>query len=176
LTDGYELRTTPGKGEGIFATQQFKRSDIVMVGVIEKTFSKNHSHASQIGEHKFALHAGSIRMVNHSCEPNCGIVVNESGGHDFVAMGDINIGDEISFDYAMRNYRVDYFPPLCMCGSDLCRGEITGWTALPADTKAKYQGFVPPYILELDARDARAGESDPVSPARGDVVESSVPA
>ena len=55
-----------------------------MVGVIKEALNGNHSHASQIGENEYVLHAGLITKVNHSCDPNCGIRVNETGAHDFV--------------------------------------------------------------------------------------------
>ncbi len=147
---GYELRETPGKGEGIFATKNFQPGDLVMVGRIEKFVDKNNSHASQIGLHTHVMHAGLISKVNHSCEPNCGIRVNETGGHDFVAFKPIKVGDEITFDYAMRNYSVDYFGEQCRCGSTQCRGKITGWKDLPEQKKQEYQGFIAPYLLEMD--------------------------
>ena len=152
MKDGFELRGTDGKGEGIFATRSFKTREIVMVGKIEKVLDGNHSHASQIGENKYVLHAGSISKVNHSCDPNCGISVNETGAHDFVAIRDIIANEEITFDYAMRNYGVGFFPKQCGCGSKGCRGKITGWKDLPAERKKKYEGFVAPYLLELDAK------------------------
>ncbi len=70
MKNGFELRVTDGKGEGILATRSFKASEIVMVGIIEKELERNHSHASQIGVNKYVLHAGSISKVNHSCDPN----------------------------------------------------------------------------------------------------------
>jgi len=89
--------------------------------------------------------------VNHSCGPNCGIRVNETGAHDFVAFRDIRAGEELTFDYAMRNYSVDHFPPRCMCGAPQCRGKITGYKSLPEETPKAYEGFVAPYLLEIDA-------------------------
>ena len=77
-----------------------------MVGVIEAELDHNHSHASQLSEKRFVLHGGLIAKVNHSCEPNCGIHLNASGAHDFVARQPITAGQEIIFDYAMRNYTV----------------------------------------------------------------------
>ena len=109
MKTGFELRGTSEKGEGIFATKSFKVGDIVMVGVIKEALNRNHSHASQIGENEYVLHAGLISKVNHSCDPNCGIRVNETDAHDFVAMRNICVNEEITFDYAMRNYGVDYF-------------------------------------------------------------------
>ncbi len=152
MKDGFELRNTSGKGEGIFATQSFKGGDIVMVGVIKEALNGNHSHASQIGENKYVLHAGLIIKLNHSCSPNCGIKVNETGAHDFVAIKGIRVNEEITFDYAMRNYIIDYFPKTCMCGSKKCRGKITGWKDLPDEKKEEYEGFVAPYLLRLDAK------------------------
>ncbi|MGB3636479.1 MAG: SET domain-containing methyltransferase [Rivularia sp. (in: cyanobacteria)] len=152
MKDGFELRDVDGKGEGIFATRTFKPGETVMVGRFEKILDENHSHASQIGENKFALHAGMISKVNHSCDSNCGIKINETGAHDFVARKDISVGEELSFDYAMRNYTVNYFPPKCMCGSKECRGRITGWKDLSASRKKQYEGFVAPYLLELDVK------------------------
>jgi hypothetical protein len=52
----------------------------------------------------------------------------------------------------MRNYGIDYFPKQCMCGSEKCRGIITGWKGLPSEKKKEYEGFVAPYLLELDVK------------------------
>ncbi|MCZ6503471.1 MAG: SET domain-containing protein-lysine N-methyltransferase [Gammaproteobacteria bacterium] len=123
-----------------------------MVGVIKEVLNGNHAHASQVGENEYVLHAGLITRVNHSCDPNCGIRVNETGAHDFVAIRNISINEEIVFDYAMRNYGVDYFPKQCMCGSKRCRGRITGWKDLPDEQKKEYEGLVAPYLLELAAK------------------------
>jgi hypothetical protein len=149
---GVELRGTPQKGEGLFATKSFKLGDIVMVGVIKEVLSKNHSHASQIGEHTHVLHDGLISKMNHCCEPNCGIRVNATGAHDFVAMMDIDINEETTFDYAMRNFNIDHFPKKCLCGAKNCRGQVTGWKDLGTDRKIAYEGFVAPYLLELDEK------------------------
>lgn len=153
MTEGFELRITPGKGEGVFATRSFQAGETVMVGVIQEFLDCNHSHASQIAENTYVFHAGLVPKVNHSCEPNCGIRVNESGAHDFVAMREILPGEEITFDYAMRNYSIDHFDRLCQCGAKSCRGRITGWKDLPSATKKKYTGFIAPYLLDLEQKD-----------------------
>src|SRR6202040_4053034 len=85
MSGGYELQRTDARGEGVFATRSFRVGETVMTGVIEAELDRNHSHASQLSEKRFVLHGGLIAMVNHSCEPNCGIHLNASGAHDFVA-------------------------------------------------------------------------------------------
>lgn len=76
--------------------------------------------------------------------------LNESGACDFIARKPIGEGDEITFDYAMRNYLIEHFPGRCLCGSDQCRGSITGWKDLSGEQKARYGGLVVPYLLEID--------------------------
>lgn len=150
---GYKLSQSAEKGEGVYATEEFHENDVVMIGEFqEMSLKRNHSHASQIGESQFAFHAGFISKVNHSCSPNCGIKVNATGAHDFVAMKTIEVGDEITFDYAMRNYCIEYFLKQCCCGSESCRGSITGWKDLPESFKSDYVGFVAPYLIEMDIK------------------------
>jgi len=150
MNQGYELRITEGKGEGVISCKDFQRGQLVMKGKIEKDLEKSTSHSSQIDRKRHVLHAGLISKVNHSCHPNCGIRVNETGAHDFVAFRDICTGEELTFDYAMRNYSVDHFLPRCTCGAPQCRGKITGWKSLHEETKKAYEGFVAPYLLEID--------------------------
>lgn len=152
MNTGYELLGTPDKGEGVFATKPFRCDDVVMVGVIKERVDENHSHASQIGEFDHVVHDGLISKVNHSCDPNCGVRVNPSGAHDFIARRAIKADEEITFDYAMRNYSIDFFPSNCACGSLRCRGTVTGWKDLPPRRKQDYTGFIAPYLLDLDAR------------------------
>ncbi|MCX5604853.1 SET domain-containing protein [Streptomyces phaeochromogenes] len=164
VNDGYELQRTDAKGEGVFATRSFQVGKTVMVGVIDRDLDHNHSHASQVGEKQFVLHGGLIPKVNHSCEPNCGIRLNASGAHDLIARRPITAGQEITFDYAMRNYSVDHFAAHCQCGSPRCRDRITGWKDLPAERKADYHGFVAPYLTDIDNQPAteQAGQVAPI--------------
>ena len=152
MTSGIELRAVPMKGDGVFATRPFASGDTVLVGHIEKRLSRNHSHASQIGEHEFVFHGGLISKFNHSCDPNCGIRLNAFGGHDFIAMRDIKANEEATFDYAMRNNTIDHFPARCTCGKKACRRSVTGWQDLPQIRKDQYAGFVAPYLIEMDAK------------------------
>ena len=145
-----EVRTTPGRGEGVFALRAFEPGETVMVGILETSGIKNHSHASQIGKNKFGFHSGLSSKLNHSCDPNCGIHLNASGGHNFVAMRDMAMDEEATYDYAMRNFTIEHFPDNCSCGKDICRHSITGWKDLPEARKNAYRGFAAPYLIEMD--------------------------
>jgi hypothetical protein len=146
---GYELRATPGKGEGVFATRNFKRGDLVLRGTVLKVAEKNTSWTTQVGINKYILRGGLAPKVNHSCSPNVGYRDNAEGGMDYFAFQDIECGEEIVGDYAMGNYVVDHMPE-CLCGSVKCRRVIIGWRDLPEETKRGYEGFHASYLTELD--------------------------
>ena len=148
---GYELCTPEGgKGGGVRATRGFQVGETVMVGVLEGEVPSNDSHATQVSRTRWARHGGLGPKVNHSCSPNCGVELNGTGACNFVARRSISKGEEITFDYAMRNYSIEHFPGGCLCGADICRGSVTGWKDLPAERKDAYEGLVAPYLLEID--------------------------
>lgn len=152
MTIDFELRSTPESGEGVFSIRSFQKGEIVMVGTIKCFVDQNNSHASQIAEAVYVIHDGLMPKCNHSCDPNCGIKVNATGAHDLVAIRSINVGEEITYDYSMRNYNIEYFPEECRCGSPKCRKKITGWKDLPEEKKAEYKPFSAPYLLEIDRK------------------------
>ena len=149
------LKNSKDRGSGVFSKNSYIVGEVVMKGVIEKIEYINHVGVSQMGENEYFAPIGLMALVNHSCDPNCGIKLNETGAQDYVAMKDIPSGEEITFDYAMQNYKIDHFPVSCQCGSSDCRGSIGGWVDLPQDKRVKYESFVAPYLLELDKKKSK---------------------
>ena len=146
-----EIKKTVSKGNGVFAVKAFKIGDIVLIKRIAKECTGNNPHATQYGIDRFVLHDEVSTNLNHSCDSNCGINVNEAGTHLLVARKDIAEGEEITLDYAMENYTIEFFPPQCMCGSPNCRGKITGWKDLTKEKKEEYRPWAAPILFELDA-------------------------
>jgi uncharacterized protein len=149
--EGVELhRDADGKGDAVLATRSFAVGDTVMVGFLTGPLTSNDSHATQVGPNSWARHGGLGPIVNHSCDPNCGVRLNDEQAFDFVARRPIGVGQELTFDYAMRNFTIDHFPDTCLCGSECCRGSVTGWKDLPAARKADYGELVAPYLRAMD--------------------------
>ena len=146
----FELQDSEDRGSGVFTKNFYGKGRVVMTGVMDKIVSINHVGVSQIGKHEYVAPVGFMALVHHTCNPNCGIKVNETGAHDYVAMRDIKPGEEVTFDYAMQNYKIGYFPSKCLCGSPECRGTVGGWVDLPKHKRKDYQGYIAPYLLELD--------------------------
>lgn len=152
VPDHVELRrAADGTGQGVLATRAFDAGETVMVGFLAGRLSGNDSHATQVGPRSWARHGGLGPMVNHSCDPNCGVRLNAGGAFDFVARRPIPDGGELTFDYAMRNHTIDHFPTVCLCGARGCRGSVTGWKDLPAARKAAYGDLVAPYLRTMDS-------------------------
>jgi hypothetical protein len=90
--------------------------------------------------------------INHSCEPNCGM----RNATTIVAMRDIAIGEELTFDYAMSDAS-DYNEFNCNCGTSLCRGRIRADDWRLDTLRHRYKGFFSPYIQrKIDAEKHRS--------------------
>jgi len=144
----------------VIATRPFAAGETVMVGFLVGALIANDSHATQVGPDSWARHGGLGPMVNHSCDPNCGVRLNDAQAFDFVARQPISAAQELTFDYAMRNFTIDHFPAVCLCGTARCRGSVTGWKDLPAARKADYGELVAPYLHTMTDETQQATAPD----------------
>lgn len=95
-----------------------------------------------IGPLNEADRAGSMIFSNHSCEPNIGV----RGQIVFVAMREIEPGEELTHDWAMTDD--DEFEMECHCGRASCRKIITGQDWRRQDLQEKYRGYLSAYLAE----------------------------
>ena len=102
----------------------------------------------QIDDDLFLGPSGELDdYVNHSCEPNSGIVV---AGVEvrLVAIRPIAPGEQVCFDYstAMDDYPWEMAG---RCGAPSCRRKIGDFLRLPIELQERYVtcGVVPTYIL-----------------------------
>lgn len=80
--------------------------------------------------------------INHSCSPNCGIRGDIVG----VAMRDISVGEEITFDYAFLDNEDNRFK--CTCGSPNCRHIVTGFDWQIKELQKTYPEYFITYLKE----------------------------
>lgn len=118
-------------GFAVVAQKPVARGEILVIfggTVIHEELLKNLDASwirlsLQIDESLFIVSTieGPADWINHSCNPNAGF----RGQISLVAMRDIETGEEICYDYAMSDGSpYDEFE--CKCGSDRCRGRVTG--------------------------------------------------
>ena len=83
--------------------------------------------------------------MNHCCEPSLGAWDNDCEAYDFIALRNIQKGEELTFDYDTTEFKVrvarvpsfwrpfdkkiqvENFPEKCLCGSNCCRSKINGY-------------------------------------------------
>jgi hypothetical protein len=101
-----------------------------------------------------------IRYVNHSCVPNCGLLVRR--GTPFVelhALRDLAAGEETTIDYATFESEVEHMPAECRCGASACRGRVTGFRDLSAAEVEAYGEYVAEHLRLSAATPRCSGES-----------------
>lgn len=147
-------------GTGTFALQQIKKGEILIVqsGRIlhyltldeNPELEKYWYHGFQIEKDYYIYPISNddslldgLFNVNHSCDANCGIL----GQVTLVSMRDIDVGEEITFDYVMTDYNPgDWEKMKCTCGSEKCRGIITGDDWKLKELQEKYKGYFSNYL------------------------------
>ena len=128
-----KVRVRVGKsriaGQGLFAAQDIKHNTRIIQYVGERI--SKHESAKRIAEGNVYIFtfngrydidgnvpSNTARYINHSCDPNC---ITELTPRTIwiVALRDIQVGEELSF-----NYRYDTKKYRCHCGAHNCCGYI----------------------------------------------------
>lgn len=133
----------------MFATRSIKKGELIAAfdGPIYADDFENwtddlYNHAIQFGPSIWRDSSGIARLINHSCEPNCGI----KNLFQVVAMRPIKPGEQITWDYEMTE-RNPYWRMKCRCGSILCRKRIGNYQNMPKATRRRYAGYISDWLL-----------------------------
>ncbi len=142
-----EVRVGSTKGDSLFAKKIFSKGEIVVNGYPTMFSTARTKTSVQIGIDLHMEPSHLFVKANHSCNPNCGIQLNELNGYSLVAMKKIKIGEEITWDYAMTEWEsIALENQKCKCGSTNCRGSIGGYKNLSNESRQKYFGFSASYL------------------------------
>lgn len=92
--------------------------------------------------------ADAVFDVNHSCDPTAGF----QGQITLISLRDLEVGEEITFDYAMTDVgtaQEGWEDMECQCGSEICRKKVGGsdWRIL--ELQERYAGYFSPYVQRL---------------------------
>lgn len=142
------------KGYGLVAKKNISKGEIVSIsgGIIltnsqaGRLFTKDQDYFYNI-EENFVIapldpeNPTDDWRMNHCCEPNCGVL----GQIVFVALKDISIGEELTFDYAMTETDPEYTLNL-QCHKKECRGCFTGEDWKLPKIQKKYKGYFSLYV------------------------------
>ncbi len=142
------------QGTGLVARQVISEGELLVVkgghlfdrarrDELEKTLGPSEIQIDDdlfIGPEHPDERASAMMYLNHSCEPNVGVV----GQISFHAMRDIAVGEELTFDYATGDD--DDWTMDCLCGAADCRGMITGQDWRKPELQRKYAGWFSAYL------------------------------
>lgn len=145
------VRRTKKFGRGVFAKSKIRKGEEIASfdgPFFDDDFDEWNddlrNHAIQCGPALWRDSVGIARLINHSCDPNCGI----RGKFKVVAMRDIAPGEHITWDYEMTE-RSSWWKMRCRCGSPLCRKRIGDFRRMPKDVRAKYKGYISRWLTSL---------------------------
>ena len=145
-----------GKGKGLVAIERINKGEIVSIsgGIIIQTNYWETLNDLNLDYSYFVAEGFLICplnpedpsddwRMNHCCQPNCGI----KGQIVFVAIKDIQVGEELTFDYAMSESDPNYRMPLS-CDKENCRKNFTGNDWKQKDIQEKYKGYFSQYLQD----------------------------
>jgi hypothetical protein len=155
------VKDSPIQGRGLFAVEDIEEGEIVCIkggAIFDREGLRDVSARLGpaeiqvapglfIGPTRESEREGSMIFSNHSCEPNIGV----RGQIVFVAMRGIKAGEELTHDWAMTDD--DDYEMECRCGSESCRGLITGQDWRKPELQEKYRGYVSWYLTEKMLRE-----------------------
>ncbi len=109
-------------------------------------------HSIQVDVQTHIVPDGVAVLMNHSCDPNCGVVIR-SGVREIQirALRPIKAGEEITVDYDTFEYEVAHLGGPCRCGAATCRGRVAGYKHLASDVKARYGEFIAEYLRIIES-------------------------
>lgn len=143
------------EGTGLVARQVINEGELLVVkgghlfdrarrDELEKTLGPSEIQIDDdlfIGPEHPDERASAMMYLNHSCEPNVGVI----GQISFHAMRDIAVGEELAFDYATGDD--DDWTMECRCGEANCRGVVTGQDWRKPELQEKYRGWFSAYLM-----------------------------
>ncbi|HJQ70487.1 MAG TPA: SET domain-containing protein-lysine N-methyltransferase [Blastocatellia bacterium] len=158
------VKQSPIQGRGLFAREVINKGEIVCIkgGRIFDRQTLRQVQESlgpaeiQIAEDLFIgplsgdEREGSMIFSNHCCDPNIGV----QGQIIFVAMRDIEAGEELTHDWATTDD--DDFEMECNCGAQSCRKVVTGQDWRRKDLQEKYRDYMSWYLRQKIEGEANA--------------------
>lgn len=150
LASTADLSVTHGRlGTSVVTKRPFEVGEQLLVDQ-GTPISRRTRHSIQVDVDRHVLPGEPLRYFNHSCEPNCGLVVRcGSDELEVQALRPIAAGEEVTLDYDTFEAEIQFMPS-CLCGSARCRKAIRGYVGLPTELRESYGRYIAEYLREAD--------------------------
>jgi len=132
-------------GRGVYSLSSWKPAELILISV-GKLGSHQTAHTIQVDKKLHLLAETPLLYLNHSCNPNCGLLI-PSGATEITlhARRKIKPGEELTLDYESFEDNIQFMKD-CACGSQICRKTLRGYKNLPIETREEYGLFVAEYL------------------------------
>jgi hypothetical protein len=140
---------SPACGLGLFTSRLAAAGTVVLAVTDPGYTARAMSHARitatgythgdifQVGTDAFIPpFGGPDDFTNHSCEPNCGLIVRRDG-FTMVALRNIAANEELTYDYSTHQEH-EAEDMVCRCGAPTCRGVVRSFSTLPDRLRQRY--------------------------------------
>ena len=152
---GLKVVSLGARGRGVVAERNFNQGEVIAIwrgsiiteSEVLQLSDSERSQLLQVDEDAFLVTSKALvnaDFINHSCEPNCGFTDSTT----LVAMREIEVGEAITFDYAMSDTK-PIFAFDCWCGTSKCRKKMSGNDWQLADLQERYAGWFAPHVAHL---------------------------
>ncbi len=164
LSPKIEHRSSPAHGTGVFAVEPIDAGEPVEIwgetweGRPVITYTSDADEAAAAAANgmlvmRFDTDLWSIEppgtnpgyFINHSCDSN----VWMDGAFTLSARRSIDVGEELTVDYALFEAELEDWGFDCRCGSAVCRGRIRGDDWRRPDVRARYGTHFIPLITKM---------------------------
>lgn len=148
------VKSSSIQGKGVYAIVDIEKDEMVLeiddsnvvTDPSKLTKEQNEYDCDYLENGKVILMQSPEKFINHSCDPST-YVKTINGVRKVLAMRDIKIGDEITYDYSINGDNDGTFA--CQCGSKICRGIYDGnFFRLPLDIQKKYLPYLDDWFLK----------------------------
>ena len=161
----FKVRKSKIEGYGIYCSIPILKGELICkfqgeeitIGELKKRYEKGKERSTdplQVKDTRYLDLVKPYVYFNHSCNPNTAVI--HYG--DLIALRDIKIGEEITYDYSATDWScesywigyLDYWTMKCNCKFSKCRKIIREWSFMAKTWQKKYinERLVQDYILK----------------------------
>jgi hypothetical protein len=156
-------------GKSAIATRAFEPGHVVYRGWGPRRAERNRFTIQVDVDCHIEPQTPLVRF-NHSCEPNCGLIIR-NGVEELVvhARRSIAPGEELTLDYDTFEYEISARLDPCLCNAPSCRSAVRGFKYLSDELREAYGPFVAEYLRQSAAMEATS-VPEGVQPALDGIV------
>jgi cyanophycin synthetase len=138
-------------GKCVHVTRTVPRGKVLLRTWGEKVPERTR-HSIQVDFHTHLLVPSPLLFLNHSCEPNCGLLIRRGVEEiELHALRRLEPDEELTLDYDTFEWEILFMDEPCLCDTPSCRGSIRGYKHLPRKVRESYGHYIAEHLRLMEA-------------------------